>query len=140
MPQKIHRVFYGEDPIPAKLTVSDEEFKKWARKTSKLYQTSVRWKGMQRWLSQLAQRKTRDVRGYYYLKNLKDLDESLRRFRSLNNMKEVKTSLIGICINSLTSEKKCRRDLERAIKLSRCLLYTSPSPRDKRQSRMPSSA
>ena len=25
-------------------------------------------------------------------------------------------------------------------RLSRCLLYTSPSPRDKRQSRMPSSA
>ena len=25
-------------------------------------------------------------------------------------------------------------------KMSRCLLYTSPSPRDKRQSRMPSSA
>ena len=30
--------------------------------------------------------------------------------------------------------------LEKVIKLSSCLLYTSPSPRDKRQSRMPSSA
>ena len=29
---------------------------------------------------------------------------------------------------------------ERKLRLSDCLLYTSPSPRDKRQSRMPSSA
>ena len=31
-------------------------------------------------------------------------------------------------------------DLEGAIEMCTCLLYTSPSPRDKRQSRMPSSA
>ena len=29
---------------------------------------------------------------------------------------------------------------ERGITINTCLLYTSPSPRDKRQSRMPSSA
>ena len=29
---------------------------------------------------------------------------------------------------------------ERVVLLTHCLLYTSPSPRDKRQSRMPSSA
>ena len=31
-------------------------------------------------------------------------------------------------------------DLSRGVKFETCLLYTSPSPRDKRQSRMPSSA
>ena len=33
-----------------------------------------------------------------------------------------------------------KRDLPNAAPLEDCLLYTSPSPRDKRQSRMPSSA
>ena len=33
-----------------------------------------------------------------------------------------------------------KRDVEKMIKFISCLLYTSPSPRDKRQSRMPSSA
>ena len=33
-----------------------------------------------------------------------------------------------------------RRAMTRAVKRQGCLLYTSPSPRDKRQSRMPSSA
>ena len=32
------------------------------------------------------------------------------------------------------------RHAEKAIEIFNCLLYTSPSPRDKRQSRMPSSA
>ena len=32
------------------------------------------------------------------------------------------------------------KELEEALKAKACLLYTSPSPRDKRQSRMPSSA
>ena len=38
-----------------------------------------------------------------------------------------KTSIIGVSADSTTKHKNC-------------LLYTSPSPRDKRQSRMPSSA
>ena len=33
-----------------------------------------------------------------------------------------------------------RGDSRRTAEQKRCLLYTSPSPRDKRQSRMPSSA
>ena len=48
-------------------------------------------------------------------------------------------------------EKGCQRDvlnginaindgLQKGLSLKTCLLYTSPSPRDKRQSRMPSSA
>ena len=32
------------------------------------------------------------------------------------------------------------KGVERAVHTLNCLLYTSPSPRDKRQSRMPSSA
>ena len=39
-------------------------------------------------------------------------------------------------LGSLSTEA----ELEELIKLSDCLLYTSPSPRDQRGSRMPSSA
>ena len=38
-------------------------------------------------------------------------------------------------IKAIKTEKKCIKKL-----IKDCLLYTSPSPRDKRQSRMPSSA
>ncbi len=123
MPQSLYTTFYGSTPIPETLNVSDEEFKKWAKKTSKLYQTAVRWKGMQRWLPQLTQRKTQDVRGYYFLKNLDDIDATLRAYRSLNNVETLKKSLVGICINSLTSKERCERDLERAIKRNKLIKY-----------------
>ena len=41
------------------------------------------------------------------------------------------------CFDSLFLDIK---DIEEANEVIICLLYTSPSPRDKRQSRMPSSA
>ena len=37
-------------------------------------------------------------------------------------------------------KKKIKREIKILQNLTGCLLYTSPSPRDKRQSRMPSSA
>ena len=50
-----------------------------------------------------------------------------------------KCSLLGIK-NPLIVTDKGSADLPFIEKLETCLLYTSPSPRDKRQSRMPSSA
>ena len=42
---------------------------------------------------------------------------------------------------SATDRKQAVEDaVEEISKITGCLLYTSPSPRDKRQSRMPSSA
>ena len=48
--------------------------------------------------------------------------------------------LMGASVNDLLHEVEgpCHREVEALAE--RCLLYTSPSPRDKRQSRMPSSA
>ena len=39
-----------------------------------------------------------------------------------------------------TADKNILKKIEAEMKALDCLLYTSPSPRDKRQSRMPSSA
>ena len=62
-------------------------------------------------------------------------DQVLNR---LNSQIDELTSLLAL-------ERANKQDLEDSIanleaSLSSCLLYTSPSPRDKRQSRMPSSA
>ena len=47
--------------------------------------------------------------------------------------------LYDISLSNLDNAKKTiLKNLERMV--NNCLLYTSPSPRDKRQSRMPSSA
>ena len=65
----------------------------------------------------------------------------------LTSQYEVKNSVVGASVKflkrrqlpgeSIESYVKCLNDLASSCN---CLLYTSPSPRDKRQSRMPSSA
>ena len=62
-----------------------------------------------------------------------ELAEALRPGQSVELLKE---------LHILTREGRLNQDSRRKLKqvYHLCLLYTSPSPRDKRQSRMPSSA
>ena len=52
----------------------------------------------------------------------------------------VSTRLISMVGNDATAERLLNQCRSVGIDCTHCLLYTSPSPRDKRQSRMPSSA
>ena len=78
---------------------------------------------------------------------LKDLEQKSREFTEEWNLKKKQIEKIqnikfelDNAKNELTLAKR-NGDWEKAGELSyHCLLYTSPSPRDKRQSRMPSSA
>ena len=61
--------------------------------------------------------------------------------KNLKNRSIPEGSGIGIKpVSKSGSQRHIRKAIEHAKRLSGCLLYTSPSPRDKRQSRMPSSA
>ena len=71
------------------------------------------------------------------------------KFRHRNNenqiiytSKKVKTDeeIINLIDNFLTEKNSFIFESVEKGKIRGCLLYTSPSPRDKRQSRMPSSA
>ena len=50
------------------------------------------------------------------------------------------TGKTAVAIDAIINQKKINESDDEKQKLYCCLLYTSPSPRDKRQSRMPSSA
>lgn len=115
MPKSLFDVFYGNKKISKTIPVSEEDFILWARKTSKLYQSAVRWTGMKRWLPQLAARKVRDVRGYYYLKNLSDLDDVLRNISTSEDQKQIESALEGICINKRGLDANCKQLLKKAI-------------------------
>ena len=57
------------------------------------------------------------------------------------NNEQVLDLMTDAIINPLLSEDEFDKEKKKLIEgLKACLLYTSPSPRDKRQSRMPSSA
>ena len=62
-----------------------------------------------------------------------DVDDDDERGRSRSIASSVETSGDGV-------DELFGRETGRSAEIASCLLYTSPSPRDKRQSRMPSSA
>lgn len=118
MPKSLQEIIYGDKKITNKLPTTDEIFVLWARKTSKLYQTSVRWSGMQPWLDDLEARATRDVRGFYYLNNFENLDYGLDNIdaMTLEISSKLKNALAGICINATAYRKRCPKDVETAFK------------------------
>ena len=81
----------------------------------------------------------------HYRLNLFIQPEHAKRLDELAAKKGVsKSSIVAAALASwLSPDAADQREAaiaKRLDRLSRCLLYTSPSPRDKRQSRMPSSA
>lgn len=117
MPQKLFEVFYGKVAISTSTILSDKEFIAWARRVSKLYQTAVRWQGYQAWLPQMGARKYRDVRGFYYLKNLKDLDYQLANINTLSadESKKLLQAMNGLCLNRERNEKVCKQKVTTAF-------------------------
>ena len=66
--------------------------------------------------------------------------EVIKRHLAEQNL--LKTAGLSLCYLEKKGEEKCVRAAEAIIQneVMDCLLYTSPSPRDSSQSRMPSSA
>lgn len=117
MPIEMAQIIYGKDSIQTSPIVSDEDFITWAKKVSRLYQTAVRWMSYQRWLPQMSQRKYKDIRGYYHLNKIADLDRVLEGYHqtTADEQQKLAEHLNGICLNSLRNEAKCESKLKKAI-------------------------
>jgi hypothetical protein len=118
MPKELSDVIYGNTNISTTPIVPDDIFITWCRKVSGSYQSAVRWTGMIPWLSHYEKRKAQDIRGFYFLKNLEDLDGYLAKYDQLTSEQSVtvKEALLGICLNSNKTKKSCERKISKAIK------------------------
>ena len=77
----------------------------------------------------------------YKLQEAQSYNHYLDEGESIRHTLEIERLIDGGCIDLLDGEQTfIRHGMCVLILFSICLLYTSPSPRDKRQSRMPSSA
>ena len=65
--------------------------------------------------------------------------KSVSTFYSMYKQEPTGKYLLSVC-KSISCEINNSKEIIDVVKDFTCLLYTSPSPRDKRQSRMPSSA
>lgn len=109
MPQELKAVMLEGGQITASFPGTKEDFILWSRKVSYIYQTAVRWTGMQQWLSWYERAKARDVRGYYFLNKTEDLDQKLADFEALDEevKDELKKNLITLCFNHTGDESRC---------------------------------
>ena len=119
MPKPMLRIIYGgitmTDTIPT--AVTKEEFIKHGRSANHLYQTAVRWTtAIEPWLNYYKKNKKRDVRGFFHLRKMTDLDETLNDYFVLSNdlKAELKNHLTGLCMNSGLSLSLCEKKFDRA--------------------------
>lgn len=116
IPAYLKNIIYGQGNITETIKIADAEFIKWGRLVSGLYQTAVRWTGMKPFLAQMTRRRENDVRGYYYLKNLENLDYKLENFElsTADEQDKILEALETLCINTAGLDDGCDKEVARA--------------------------
>jgi hypothetical protein len=105
--------------FPASLPIDDETFLGHARKLNKIYESATRFKMLEPYRESYKDEKTRDVRGYYFLKQNNWTALRLKNeFSKLEETekKQVSDALMGICINHSGAEPACQVVLKEAIR------------------------
>ena len=92
----------GSGPLPLSLPVSDAEFLALGLKTTLAYDTACRWILMQGYLPYLESQKLTDLRGFYFLNNLKNRDQMLDAFKTLPAAEKAQLHewVVDVCINN----------------------------------------
>lgn len=102
------------DEVPGDLT--DEEYLAATRKWDRLYQNASRWILQRLYLDYYRSAVRSDIRGYYYLSKLENLDQKLEHWASLpvEERTQMRVWLEGLCLNSDADRANCERQFLRA--------------------------
>ncbi len=118
LPVAFKEVLLGFDALPITHPLdSDEEYLTWTRKTDKVYQSASRWKIMEPYLWSLASRSYNDIRGYYFLNEIPNLQEQLQSWNSLSTETQAQYTewLVLECHNNQLNKNTCRTNLARFV-------------------------
>lgn len=125
MPRVMSEVIFGQAPVTEILPLPVEEYLVWARKADRVYQSAARWQLMQPYLGSYLSRAKNDLRGYYNLKQMTNLDKVLHSWATLSaeQKADLITWLINLCQNSGTMPAQCKFFLDKSIKDSQVLQF-----------------
>ncbi|MGE4133882.1 MAG: hypothetical protein AB7F86_19760 [Bdellovibrionales bacterium] len=119
IPSALGAVLFSGQSFPTVLPVPDPEFIDWGLKLDKVYQTALRWRLMENWLSWLAQNRAKDVRGYYFLNLLTEAEREARlqdvRRLSEADRTQVMDWVVQLCMNSRGATSACQADVAGAF-------------------------
>lgn len=117
MPDSMRAIIFGNAVFAKNLSVTVEEYILWAKKVDDLYQTAARWASSAPYLHWYAKNKVNDIRGYYFLSRIPDLEKKLSAWSQLSNEERTKLTayLVNICENSSLPTAACQSQLSSAI-------------------------
>lgn len=117
MPQALKDVYYSNNNLPDNPPVSDDVYVEWAKKVDKNYQTATRWMMMQPYLDYLTEDAKIDVRGYYFMSHMTDIEAKLRGFSLLAADEQAQFSnwLLQLCQNSAGLNANCAGQVSEAV-------------------------
>lgn len=102
LPPEMTDVLYGPGALPSQSKLADEKHAEWGFKVDVVYQIAVRWLMMKPYLSDLAHRQKRDIRGYYFLSRETDLETKLGSWTTLpaDQKQKYREWLVSVCANT----------------------------------------
>ena len=114
LPTGMKEVLIDGKPFTTNPPIADEDYTKLGNAMDKIYQNTLRWQLMLPYLDQYEQFKSSDIRGYYFLNQISNLNEKLKNFGDLLvvDKEQYREWLVGECMNSDETNESCRHELE----------------------------
>jgi hypothetical protein len=118
LPESIKSVVLGASNPTVNLNLSDQDFVSWGMKIDDLYGRASRWLLQEPWLWGYAAKKQTDIRGYYFLSKISNLEAELANWSNLSEetKKQYSHWIANLCVNGGSSEDRCDDKLEEVIK------------------------
>lgn len=115
LPQNFKDTLLASSELPTAHPFADnnEEYLNWTRKMDRVYQSASRWKIMEPNLMFLADRSFKDIRGYYFLSQIANIEEQLADWATLSDEQKAQYTewLVLVCHNGYFKKDFCRSTL-----------------------------
>ncbi len=118
MPLTMRKVIVDGENFTKEPPVAIDDYILWGDKIDRAYQTAIRWMMMEPYLSQLANRRYQDMRGYYFIEQEPNRDQTLDSVHNLppEKKEQITNWLIGVCLNSRLDETSCTTQVKASIR------------------------
>ncbi len=118
MPEALSKVIFSGADFTRDPPIETTEYLTQGRLLDRVYQTATRWRMMQSWLPYLAQRRSNEIRGYYFLSRMENRAEKLRGYKDLpaEEQTKIRDYLVSVCLNDGTSLSRCRAKVNELAK------------------------
>ncbi len=124
IPSELGKILFEGQAFPDALTISDDDYLNWARKVDGIYQGASRWKLQEPYLESYKSRRTKDIRGYYFLTREANWRETVGRWTSLPTAEKsrLRPWIAGVCLNSTLDSSECSSQISEAERTSTGML------------------